>query len=234
MVILWKNRNDDPLPHYAFLLAGGGGRRNMAIIHAFFFFFNLLAMPRSMWDLSSLGDVSPEQGQSTAGVPGTNAAVSEQRPELERMRGRWVRGTRQQAVGRPRQGGRWCGSLTSSCRSLSVSLNILESECPRSSVYCKLVMVKLTVKGIKKGIAAAMAGKVKWGQFWVKPGLRAGAKAPRAHLYPTAHIGVWHRLSHLGHPMQQSLSKLLPYQLTNHPSLLGITWILRASLVAQW
>ena len=34
--------------------------------------------------------------------------------------------------------------------------------------------------------------------------------------------------------MQQSLSKLLPYQLTSHPSLLGITWILRASLVAQW
>lgn len=46
--------------------------------------------------------------------------------------------------------------LSSSCRSFSVSLNILESECPRSSVYCKLVMVKLTVKGIKKGYAAAM------------------------------------------------------------------------------
>lgn len=37
-----------------------------------------------------LEDVSPEQGQSTAGVPGTNAAVSEQRPELERMRRRGV------------------------------------------------------------------------------------------------------------------------------------------------
>lgn len=32
-----------------------------------------------------LEEVSPEQGQSTASIQGTNAAVSEQRPELERM-----------------------------------------------------------------------------------------------------------------------------------------------------
>ena len=132
---MWKNRNNDPLPHYAFLLAGDGARRNMAIIHSFFFFFfNLLAMPHSMWDLSSLGDVSPEQGQSTAGIPGTNAAVSEQRPELERVRGRRVRGNK--TAGCWEAEARWA-LVWISHQQLQVSLSVFEYLRVRvSQVFC--------------------------------------------------------------------------------------------------
>ena len=88
---MWKNRNNDHLPHYAFLLAGGEvGEIWLLFTHSSFLIFWLCHVACGIlvpWEVV-LGDVSPEQGQSTAGVLGTNAAVSEQRPELERMRGR--------------------------------------------------------------------------------------------------------------------------------------------------